>query len=97
MIIADKDDTEKTKNQIIRTTKNPNVIVKYLNLASFESVRKFVEEIYKTEDRLDILINNAGVAVSQEIVSEDGLNAAFQVNHYGPFLLTHLLAGKINE
>lgn len=66
---------------------------KHLDLLSFKSIRAFAEDVTKTEDRLDILINNAGIS-NAHYLSEDGLNAALQINHFGPFLLTHLLTGN---
>lgn len=59
-------------------------------MAYFDSVR-FAEEFTKTEERLDILINNAGVFDSEYVKTEDGLIFAMQANHFGPFLLTNLL------
>ena len=47
-------------SEVIRRSGNPRVILKILDLASLESVRKFAEDVNKTESRLDILINNAG-------------------------------------
>lgn len=46
--------------KIFRDTQQ-RVLVKYLDLASFKSVRNFVTDIVKTESRLDVLINNAAV------------------------------------
>lgn len=58
------------------------------------SVREFAENIKKSETRLDILIHNAGVAYTfEKVVSKDGLDMTMATNHFGPFLLTHLLAG----
>lgn len=84
--------------QIIAETKNPNVIVRKLDLSSLKSVRQFAEEINKTESRLDILIHNAGVANTfRKGVTEDGLEVTMATNQYGPFLLTHLLIGMIHD
>ena len=42
-------------------------------------------------DRLDVLVNNAGLATRRREVTEDGIERTFAVNHLGPFLLTNLL------
>ncbi|KAK4875324.1 hypothetical protein RN001_011746 [Aquatica leii] len=97
VIIADKDNCESTKNEIINATDNPNVIVKYLNLTSIKSIREFSQDINETEDRLDILINNAGIANSAQDYTNDELQVTMQVNHFGPFLLTHLLIGLLKK
>lgn len=89
---------EKVKLQIIAETKNPNVIVRKLDLSSLKSVRQFAEEINKTESRLDILIHNAGVANTfRKGVTEDGLEVTMATNQYGPFLLTHLLIDLLKK
>ncbi|XP_052757032.1 retinol dehydrogenase 11-like [Galleria mellonella] len=79
------------RDRIISETSNHKVIFKLLNLASLKSVREFCEDVKKTEDRLDVLINNAGVTSNSDNYTEDGIIEALQVNHFGPFLLTLLL------
>lgn len=71
--------------------------VKKLDLSSLDSVRKFAADINKTETKLDVLIHNAGVAFTfKKCVTEDGLETTMATNHFGPFLLTHLLIGVFN-
>ncbi|KAL3276983.1 hypothetical protein HHI36_012345 [Cryptolaemus montrouzieri] len=91
VIIACRRDASKKRDEIIRTTGNPNVVTKKLDLASLKAVRSFAEDIEKTEDKIDILINNAGVGSLKKKITEDGLNATMQTNFFGAFLLTHLL------
>lgn len=94
IILADKVDGAKAKKIIIEKTHNANIVTKHLDLASLTSVRKFAKDINATEDRLDVLINNAGVGSVGNKYTDDGLHPTMQVNHLGPFLLTHLLTGK---
>ena len=63
------------------------------NLASLAEVRRLAETIRKTEQRLDILINNAGIgtAGTARLLSEDGHELRFAVNYLAGFLLTDLL------
>lgn len=69
-----------------------NIIVKRLDLSSQKSVREFAEEIIKTENKIDVLIHNAGCASTyNKKKSVDGIEMTMATNHYGPFLLTHLL------
>lgn len=94
VILADILDAEDAKRSIARETNNTNIIAKRLDLANLETVRKFAEDINKTEDRLDILINNAGIGARLPQKTKDGLDLVMQTNYFGAFLLTHLLAGK---
>lgn len=67
------------------------VVAKYLDLASFRSIRAFVKNIIKTEGRVDILINNAATGILDNSLTEDNLPIEAQINYFGPFLLTMLL------
>lgn len=82
---------------IIKTTNNDNVIVKKLDISSQKSIREFAEDILKTENRLDVLIHNAGTAENKFYKTEDDIEVTMATNHFGPFLLTHLLIGKCLE
>lgn len=83
-------------DDIVKTSSNQNVIVKKLDLSSQRSIREFAADILKSESRLDVLIHNAGTAESKTRVTEDGLELTMATNHFGPFLLTHLLIGMGN-
>jgi retinol dehydrogenase-12 len=61
------------------------------DLASLVAVRRLAETIRARHGRLDVLINNAGVALSARRLTADGLEATFATNYLAPFLLTNLL------
>ena len=69
------------------------------DLASFEQVREFGEVILRDYDRLDVLINNAGIASAPNgrALSEDAHELLFQVNHLSHFLLTRILLPRLLE
>ncbi|XP_063533394.1 retinol dehydrogenase 11-like, partial [Cydia strobilella] len=85
------------RDQIVAATGNPDVHYRHLDLASLKSVREFADNINKTEERLDILINNAAIYGSKLEKTEDGLLLGMQSNHFGPFLLTNLLLPKLKS
>jgi len=69
-----------------------------LDLSSLSSVRKAAASINSKIEKLDILINNAGVmAIKDFAKSEDGIEMQFAANHVGHFLLTNLLMEKISR
>lgn len=78
--------------EIRAKTGNEEVIFMQLDLGSFASVNQFSEQFLRTEKRLDILINNAGMIGKEEPqLSVDGIELTLAVNHLGPFLLTQNL------
>ncbi|XP_053947384.1 retinol dehydrogenase 14 isoform X1 [Anastrepha ludens] len=80
------------KEEITKETGNNKLIVKKLDLGSQKSVREFASDIVKNEQKIDVLIHNAGMALAfRGQTSEDGIELTMATNHYGPFLLTHLL------
>lgn len=85
------DEGLQAKKRIEKSSGSDKVIFKLLDLSSLASVRKFASDILKTEDRLDVLINNAGIGTPPERVTGDGLHLVMQVNYFGTFLLTILL------
>lgn len=71
---------------------NSQIVVKKLDLGKQQSIREFAADILKTEQRIDVLIHNAGMALAfRGQTGEDGIELTMATNHYGPFLLTHLL------
>ncbi|XP_036391847.1 dehydrogenase/reductase SDR family member 13-like isoform X1 [Megalops cyprinoides] len=80
---------------IRRESGNNEVVYMHLDLASLKSVRSFADTFLKTEPRLDLLINNAGMMGPGR--TEDGFGMAFGVNHLGHFLLTCLLLERLKQ
>lgn len=60
MACRDMRRAEIAAQEIRRATENGNVVIRHLNLASLYSIHEFAKEFMATEERLDILINNAG-------------------------------------
>ena len=99
MILAcrDEENANEAAKDIISETGSDKVIVRIVDLASFDSVRAFAKLINETEDRLDILVNNAALGAAPYQVTEDGYESIFQVNYLSQFLLTLLLLEKIKK
>ncbi len=71
------------------------VEVEHLDLSDLGSVRAFVARFVERHDRLDVLVNNAGVLAGARRETADGFEWTFGVNHLGPFLLTNLLTDTL--
>jgi NAD(P)-dependent dehydrogenase (short-subunit alcohol dehydrogenase family) len=65
------------------------------DLADLASVRHGAAEILDQAPRLDVLVNNAGLVLSERVETVDGYEATFAINHLGPFLLTNLLLERM--
>lgn len=78
-------------DDISQTTGNSNVSFLPLDLSSLQSVRAATTAFKSKHQRLDILINNAGVVPRNYQATTDGFEMQFGVNHLGHFLLTNLL------
>jgi len=74
-----------------------NIRLMECDLSSFDSVRNFAKLYNIEEDRLDVLICNAGVAWSPDVVTKDGFNSIIQANYLGHFLLTNLVLNKLKK
>lgn len=89
---------KRAAEDIITSTKNTDVFVRHLDLSSFDSIRKFASEIIASETRLDVLIHNAGMTPPPALhTTENNLELQFQTNHFGPFLLNHLLLDFLKQ
>jgi len=66
-----------------------------LDLGSLASVRAAAEELRAGHDRLDLLINNAGLMMTPRGRTEDGFELQFGTNHLGHFALTGLLLDRM--
>ena len=67
-----------------------------LDLSSLNSVKSFVSEFKKKHQKLDLLINNAGIMVPPFSKTEDGFESQMGVNYFSHFLLTGLLMTELN-
>lgn len=72
---------------------NGKANISYLvaDLSSQASIRQLAKEFVNSHQRLDVLVNNAGVFLAKRKTTIDGLEFTFALNHLAPFLLTNLL------
>lgn len=79
----------------VRTRSGNDEVESYrLDLADLGSVRAFAEEL-RGLDRVDVLVNNAGLILDRRQETAQGFEATFGINHLGHFLLTALLLDQL--
>ena len=91
MVARDPAKGQSAVDDIIDRTGNQNVRLEIVDLSSLDAVRDFAARLLEREDRMDVLINNAGVLLPERQLSADGIELSFATNVLGPFLLTNLL------
>ena len=67
------------------------------DFSRLSDVRAAAETIRQRYERIDVLINSAGLHSTTRKMTEDGMELVFQVNHIAPFLLTMLLSDLIHK
>jgi NAD(P)-dependent dehydrogenase (short-subunit alcohol dehydrogenase family) len=86
-----------TVDRIRAETGNPNVDFLVADLSSQAATRAVAAAFQEKYDRLDVLVNNAGVFYTSRQESADGIEMTFALNHLGYFLLTELLRDMLVE
>lgn len=75
----------------------PNVVIKQLDLSDLESVKKFSDDIVRSEVQVDMLICNAGIMACPETrVGSDHWESHFATNHLGHYALTNQVWSALN-
>ncbi|MCZ8528182.1 SDR family NAD(P)-dependent oxidoreductase [Alteromonas sp. PRIM-21] len=74
-----------------------SITVLQADLSLFDDVKKLAVELKANTDRLDILINNAGVFSIENPITAAGLDARFMVNTIAPYMLTLSLVDVMDE
>lgn len=76
---------------IRRRSGSGDVMLFVADLSSQRAVRGLAAQLVAGLSRVDVLVNNAGVIVRERVLTEDGVETTFAVNHLAYFLLTRLL------
>src|SRR5215207_1551314 len=88
---------EATLEELRSQTSSQKVGSYVADLSSLAAVRDLADRILSEYDRLDVLVNNAGIIVQERKESEDGYELTFAVNYLSHFLLTSLLLPLLKD
>lgn len=97
MAVRDMAKGEKVAAAIREDKSDAVVRVALLDLCSLQSVADFSKKFLTDHDRLDLLINNAGVMMTPYSTSVDGFEVQIGTNHFGHFALTGLLMDRLKS
>jgi NAD(P)-dependent dehydrogenase (short-subunit alcohol dehydrogenase family) len=87
----DRARTEQARRWVTERSGSDRVDMALADFSRLAEVRRLADEILAGHDRLDVLVNNAGLFSPQYRPSADGFELTFAVNHLEPFLLAALL------
>lgn len=88
LAIRNLDKGKAAADLIARRTPGADVTLQELDLTSLDSVREAAEQLHAAHDRIDLLVNNAGVMMTPKGTTRDGFELQFGTNHLGHFALT---------
>ena len=97
MANRDSDKSRAAQEDIKKESGNDDVTLLTVDLASLQSVHELANKFLSRFDRLDVLVNNAGVWMGDYEKTGDGLEKTFAVNHFAHFLLTTLLLDLLKK
>lgn len=86
-----------TLRRLKYATGNPCIDFLRADLSVQAEIRELAREFQRRHRRLDVLVNNAGARFATRLVSADGYEMSFALNHLGYFLLTNLLLDQLKE
>ena len=91
MACRDHRKAEDAKERVIRMVPEARIKLLTLDLADLDLVRKCAETVLQTHDKLDVLINNAGVMATPYAKTKQGFEMQIGINYLGHYALTGLL------
>ncbi|MGV3558992.1 SDR family oxidoreductase [Larkinella arboricola] len=97
MLCRNMEKARPVRQEIKKVSKTGHVDLVWCDMASQVSVMQAAREIADRYDRLDVLLNNAGLYIDKKQDSPDGIELTFATNHLGPFLLTNLLLNLLRK
>ena len=89
------DKGKEAADRITAQSPGADVALQELDLTSLESIRTAADQLRSEHNRIDLLINNAGVMYTPKLTTKDGFELQFGTNHLGHFAFTGLLLDQL--
>lgn len=97
MVGRDPVRTERALRLVAERSGSEHVETALADFASLAAVRRLAETLLSSHERIDVLVNNAGLISPRFQLSQDGYELTVAINHLGPFLLTNLLLDRLRQ
>ncbi len=97
VILASRSVTKGEAAKIQIGTTKGKIEIMPLDLQDFASIKQFASNFIKKYDRLDVLLNNAGIMTTPYFKTKDNLEGQMGTNHFGHFMLTGLLFDRLKN
>lgn len=97
MACYDPQKAEEKRQKLIKETGNTDIEVRRIDLASLDTVAAFADYLLGRDERVSLLMNNAGTMETERRITVDGLERTVSVNYVGPYLLTRKLLPLMGE
>ena len=91
----DRDRTEAARRLVAGRSGSDRIELALADFSRLDEVRRLAMDVLSAGDRIDVLVNNAGLFSPHYRLSADGFELTFAVNHLAPFLLTNLLMERL--
>lgn len=98
MAVRNMDKATKAINEILQEVPSAKLDMLHLDLSDLNSIKQFAKEFKSKYDKLDVLINNAGIMMpAKRSETKQGFEGQFGTNHLGHFVLTSELYELIEK
>jgi NAD(P)-dependent dehydrogenase (short-subunit alcohol dehydrogenase family) len=97
MACRNQSKAESAKAEVLSQLNSADIEIMLLDLNSLNSVRNFAAAFGEKYNRLDLLIENAGIMIPPLSKTEDGFESQMGVNYFSHFLLANLLYPLLNK
>jgi len=96
-VARDRARGEETRKHLRAIAGHTDHVVHYADLTRLSEMKRVAKEIADSEPQIDVLVNNAGALFNSRVVTEDGLEKTFALNHMSYFVVTNLLLDRLKS